>query len=206
MFFFFLERTEVVDSVSGTTIPLKNLAADWYGQCCSLTEETDAMWRIYSPDRKKSPGVKVSTTIRQIFDNLKAVGSSAPALQFFMGRVNYRTENEIVTLMSHLTFTDIAIGGQGDQFAGLLCMKREAFLHENEVRLLFQDIPSAKRGLGGVFTYPLDPNAVFHELVLDPRLDAGDVSGMTATLKAAGCVLPITQSALYQTPQFVIPF
>lgn len=203
---FFLQRTAVIDSVSGTAIPLENLASDWYGQCWSLNEDTDAMWRIYSPNPKNSPGVKVGSTIRRIFDNLKSVGSSTPDLQFFMGRVNYRTEHEIVTLMGHLTFTDIAIGGQGDQFAELLCMKREAFRHENEVRLLFQDIPSSKRGSGGVFTYPLSPNVIFDDVVLDPRLDAASVTCMTTTLTAAGCGLPISQSSLYAAPTFVIPF
>lgn len=47
---FFLERTEVMDDVTSSTIPLKNLAVDWYGQCWSMNKDTDAMWRIYSAD------------------------------------------------------------------------------------------------------------------------------------------------------------
>ena len=57
---FFLQRTEVHDAESGTNIPLNNLAKDWYGQCWSLNPETDAMWRIYSPDPVKCPGCKSS--------------------------------------------------------------------------------------------------------------------------------------------------
>jgi hypothetical protein len=205
---FFLERTEVMDDASGTTIPLKNLAEDWYGQCWSLNEETDAMWRIYSPDPVKKVGVKVSTTIRRLFENLKHAGSSAPSLQFFVGRITYLSQPDIVKLMQNLTFADIAAGSQGDKFAALLCIKREAFRHECEVRLLFQDVvfSGARRGAGGVFQYALDPHSVFNDVVLDPRLSDVDASALRRNLQTAGCLLPIQQSQLYQTPRFVIPF
>lgn len=91
---FFLERTEVMDNVSGSAIPLKNLADDWYGQCWSLHDETDAMWRIYSSDFENNPGVKVQSTIRRLFDNLCQVSSSAPYLQYFIGKVKYFSEND----------------------------------------------------------------------------------------------------------------
>lgn len=203
---FFLERTEVMDPATGSKIPLKNLAADWYGQCWSTNEETDAMWRIYSPDPLTKPGVKVRTTIRKIFSNIKSSGSQAPYLQFFIGKVRYLSENDITKLMSHLTFMDIAIGGQGDHFAELLCLKRTAFQHESEIRLLFQDIDlPSKRGIGGVYKYSLDPNTLFDEAVLDPRLSDLDANKLQSDLVSAGCSLSIRRSDLYQVPGFVIP-
>ncbi len=205
---FFLERTEVFDTISRAPIPLKNLAQDWYGQCWSFNEETDAMWRIYSPDPKARIGVKVSTTIRRLFQNLQSVGSSAPDLQFFVGRVAYLTQQEITNLMQDLTFSDVTIGGRGDKFANLLCIKREAFSHENEVRLIFQDIDlnKPKHGSNGVFRYKVDPNTLFDEVKLDPRLTDDLALRLEAKLKAIGCNLPIEKSLLYQTPEFVIPF
>src|SRR5665213_451263 len=61
---FFLSRTAVQD-ISGS-IRLENLASDWYGQCWSFYEETDAMWRIYSPttQRIEHTGVTVKSSIR----------------------------------------------------------------------------------------------------------------------------------------------
>lgn len=205
---FFLERTEVLDSVSGVPIPLKNLAQDWYGQCWSFNQDTDAMWRIYSPDSQAKVGVKVATTPRRLFQNLKLVGSAAPYLQFFIGKISYLMEQQITKLMQGLTFSDVALGGQGDKFAHLLCIKREAFQHENEVRLIFQDIENSgsKRGANGVFKYRLDPNVLFDEVVLDPRLKDADVATIVSKLKAANCKLQIAQSPLYQAPRFVIPF
>jgi hypothetical protein len=200
---FFLEATEVVDSSTGGTISLKNLAADWYGQCWSTQAESDAMWRIYSPDPNK-PGVKVKTTVRKLFDNLKTVSSTAPYLQFFVGRVDYKTEAEIGDLMGKLTFLDVSSGGQGDKFADLLCIKREAFQHEHEVRLLFQDL-DPKCGADKLFKYKLDANIVFEEVVLDPRLKAPEAEALKSKLLSAGCPPSIRHSTLYRAPHFVIP-
>ncbi len=200
---FFLQRTEVMDDASGMTIPLTNLAADWYGQCWSLNEETDAMWRIYSPNPTKRRGVKVKTTIRRLLQNLLRAGSPAPYLQFFVGLIEYRRQEEIVDLMRRLTFMDSAAGGGGHNFASLMCIKREAFDHEREVRLLFQDMDT-KRATGGLFRYALDPHALFDEVVLDPRLNDSAALRLKKKLQKAGCRLPIKPSALYQAPRFVI--
>ncbi len=200
---FFLERTEIMDNATGGTIPLRNLAVDWYGQCWSLNADTDAMWRIYSPNPGVASGVKVRTTIRKLFANLKATGSVAPYLQFFVGKVEYLEESDILDLMARLTFTDVMMGGQGDRFAGLLCIKRTAFRYEAELRLLFQDI-DPKRGASGAFQFSLDANSVFEEVVLDPRLNDNDAAALTTQLQSAGCALPISRSPLYQSPRFVI--
>ncbi len=208
---FFLEATEVMDHQTGPPIPLKNLAADWYGQCWSIRADSDAMWRIYSADPNKvgadrcKVGVQVKTTVRKLFDNLKGASSTAPCLQFFIGSVAYKTEVEITAMMKTLTFLDVSIGGQGDKFADLLCIKREAFKHEEEVRLLFQDI-DPRRGVDKCFKYKLDANTVFEEVMLDPRLkDAAAIKGVEAELQSVKCTLPIQQSTLYRAPHFVIP-
>ena len=90
--------------------------------------------------------------------------------------------------MGDLTLLDVTIGGQGEKFADLLCIKREAFEHEKEVRLLFQDL-DPKRGAGALFRYKLNANCVFEEVVLDPRLKDGDASALKSKLLSAGCTL-----------------
>ena len=146
--------------------------------------------------------------MRRLFDNLKRAGSPAPYLQFFIGKIVYGSEAEIEALMRDLTFADVAMGGLGDKFARLLCVKREAFRHEEEVRLLFQDADfdgAPRRGVDGVFAYPLDPHAVFDEVILDPRLEEDRAINVKKRLATAGCRLPVEQSALYRAPHFVIP-
>jgi hypothetical protein len=201
---FFLKRTRV-DPGDGRLADLESLARDWYGQCWNSRSDNDAMWRIYSvDDTGGDAGIQVKTTIRKLFENLKKAGSPTPALQFFVGRVAYMSQDEIVAKMSALTFMDIAIGGQGGGFADLLCVKREAFSHESEVRILFQDL-EPRRGLDQTFLYPLDPNALFEEIVLDPRLEDGEVKSLETELRAAGCGISIRQSDLYKVPEFIIP-
>ena len=51
---------------NGEEISIESIAENWYGQCWTLNEDTDAMWRIYSHDKE---GVKVRTTIRKLFDS-----------------------------------------------------------------------------------------------------------------------------------------
>lgn len=204
---FFLARTSVQDNVSGAAIPLANLAADWYGQCWSRHDETDAMWRIYSPDPLCKPGVKARSTVRRLFDNLKNAATPGVALylQCFVGKIRYESEQNIRSLMSGMTFSAGVMGGQGDRLASLLCIKRDAFAHENEVRLMFHDTAS-NRGVDGVFTLDVDTHQLFDEVVLDPRLDDFGEDYIKARLAAAGNRLPVRRSDLYRTPSFTIPF
>jgi len=83
-------------------------------------------------------------------------------------------------------------------------VKREAFEHENEIRLLFQDI-DPKRGAAGVAQFDLDVNKVCDEVVLDPRLADYEAAATETEIKAAGCTLPISRSTLYRVPNFRIP-
>jgi hypothetical protein len=197
---FFLTRTQV--AVNGDLADLKTVARDWYGQCWTTNSNTDAMWRIYSPNQT---GIQAKTTIRKLFKNLRSVPSETPQLQFFVGRVEYMCQAEITALLNTLTFYDAASGGQGHSFAKLLCIKREAFRHEAEIRILFQDIDDPPQGVNGIFVYPLDANAVFDEIVLDPRLQDAAATELESELRAAGCTTPIQRSDLYTAPHFVIP-
>lgn len=193
---FFL-RSEVT-GLDGEKISIENLAENWYGQCWTLNADTDAMWRIYSPDKD---GIKVKTTVRKLFDNFYDVHDTFADLKYLIGRVQYKTEAEIVKLMERSTFTGIVLGGQATGFARLLCIKREAFEHESEVRLLFQDL-DPKRARGAATRFKFDVNTVCDEVALDPRLDQTEFDAMEAEIKSAGCTLPVSQSTLYRAPKF----
>src|SRR3954451_12475071 len=190
-----------VKGENGENISMANIAAGWYGQCWTYNVDTDAMWRIYSSDKK---GVKVKTTVRKLFNSLYDAGDGFATLKFFVGKVSYLTESEIKNFMSQITFWQIARGGQGDKFAKLLCIKREAFHHENEVRLLYQDVESQMIVNSGAASFKFEVNSILDEIVLDPRLDSTEVKLMETELKNAGCTVPIAQSTLYRVPKFEI--
>jgi len=66
-----------------------------YGQCWTLHRESDAMWRIYSPDKN---GVKVRTTIKKLFESLyNAIPSRLRDVSCFIGKVEYFKKEDIDT-------------------------------------------------------------------------------------------------------------
>ena len=195
---FFL-RSQVAGP-NGEKISMSSIAADWYGQCWTFNDDTDAMWRIYSHGKD---GIKVKTTVRKLFESFYDDGDPFATLKFFLGKVSYHTEAEIALFMNRITFQDIAFGGQATTFAELLCIKREAFSHENEVRLLFQDT-DPKRGNSGVAQFDLNVNTVFDHIVIDPRLSDVNAGTLVTEIKCAGCTLPIARSTLYRVPVFKI--
>jgi len=83
-------------------------------------------------------------------------------------------------------------------------MKREAFAHEAEVRLLFQDASEPRRGSNGVAAFHLESNDVLNDVLLDPRLSKTDAAALSDRLTKAGCKIPISQSTLYQPLNAVI--
>jgi hypothetical protein len=194
---FFLRAT--VTTPAGERGSMETLASAWYGQCWTYNADTDAMWRIYSHDKD---GIKVRTTVEKLFASFYDSSDHFASLKYFCGKVDYLTEAAITQFTGNITFQDVALGGRADKFARLLC-KREAFNHENEVRLLFQDL-DPRRGVNGVTQFNFDVHMVCDEVVLDPRLTDQAAAALEAKIIAAGCTLPISRSNLYRSPSFTI--
>ena len=99
--------------------------------------------------------------------------------------------------------TILALGGQADNFARTLCIKRPEFDHEQEVRLLFHD--AQKQHTGEKFiAFKLDHSSVLDEVVIDPRMPEEEFEEVKDELMGNGCVAPITQSTLYKISKFII--
>jgi hypothetical protein len=196
---FFLANT-LLKGNGGELGDMQSLAKDWYGQCWTFNDESDAIWRIYSPNKD---GIKVAVRLGDLLDDL-AKSVVQPSLQAFAGRVLYWTENEISSHMSNQNFTTLTMGGQNDCFAELLCIKREAFKHEEELRLLFCDIKS-NIGQNGVYSYPFNVNTRLSEAVIDPRLSQQEADTLVNALNNKGLTVPTQRSTLYDAPRFTIP-
>jgi len=165
-----LYNITVVDGGTGAAVSVESLRSCLYGQSWTLTEESDALWRIYSDDKR---GVRVATTLGKLLEALwdGCGGSdSLKALKCFLGKVNYLTEEDFQN----------SFGDGGQMLSGILdnsgrapvdslLMKREAFSHENEVRLIYQETETSIDH-GDVWFFPVDPAELFDELCFDPRL------------------------------------
>ena len=136
----------------------------FYGQCWSLIDESDAMWRIYSPDKM---GIKVKTTMNKLFNSLLN-SSETTSGDSFIGKVKYIDSELLRERLEDKSWLHLEAISYHGQAASLL-FKRLEFTHEHEVRLLFLD----HRGVSGTtFQYSIDPLELFDEIQFDPRISS----------------------------------
>lgn len=185
-------------------VGIELLFRNFYGQCWTLNPESDAMWRIYSPNKD---GARVKTTVGRLFRSIYNPNNTFATMSYFIGSVCYKTEDEIRKIFedpnnaSGLTFDQT---GRGQALPFFI--KREAFSHEQEVRLLFRFNEEGNKEQRSEEFWPFDinPNDLFDEVTFDPRMSDGDVRNLTNSLRSSGFAKPINQSILYQVPNLKI--
>ena len=178
----------------------------FYGQCWSLTKESDAMWRIYSLDKN---GVKVKTTIRKLFTPLFQAGGehrkmngNVYNLSSFVGKVKYQGTKKLIEMlndkerMSNKIF-DQSGWGQASSFY----FKRWAFRHENEVRIMFNKHDGHNADL---FKFEVNPSDLIDEIVFDPRMNVDDYEQKNSEIRSWGYQKNVIQSGLYKIREFRI--
>jgi hypothetical protein len=163
-----------------------------YGQCWSLHKETDLMWRAYSPNRD---AVKLKTTIGSLLSSLYSQSGRYRDISCFIGKVRYLPKKDIPKVFSEANIFD----SSGRDIAATLLVKRWAFRGEKEVRLIY--FHNGTPNIGDVYTYPIDPNALFDEAVLDPRMNEDEGANWRSQIQSAGFRNRIFQSDLYKPPQ-----
>lgn len=121
-----------------------------YGQCWSKNGDSDAMWRIYSPNKD---GIMLQTTVKRLVDSINLDDSLIAPVIYFNDLQEGLSELDEKPYEAHL--------------AGAL-LKRKAFIHEEEVRLLL--MPS---GNGDKMYYEVDveTNILIENIILDPRCE-----------------------------------
>lgn len=133
--------TDMTGSIQGVIVNYMKLwTARWlcYGQCWSKTAETDAMWRIYSYDKK---AIRIETDAANIQDVL-AASVEDTHYSIVVDDVQYDLDTDIdLTSQAKLlkTFPRVV-----EPFFH----KREAFKHENEKRIILFDTEFAAMAAG----------------------------------------------------------
>ncbi len=174
----------------------------FFGQCWTLHTASDAMWRIYSP---KGNAVRIRTTVNALASSLANTCGGWAHIEAFIGKVKYLPNKRLVAYANSV-FTNTSIPSSR-LFAETLLIKRPAFKHEREVRLLFHphDETIAKNDL---HSYDFDPHAVISQIMIDPRLPKADADALKKRIqKRTKYKGSIKRSLLYAAPhEFVIPF
>jgi hypothetical protein len=174
----------------------------FYGQCWTLHSASDAMWRIYSP---KKEAVRIRSTIRGLANSLSRTLGNWAHLKAFIGKVRYLPNKQLIAYANSV-FRGVWIPSS-KLFADTLLVKRPAFKHEREVRLLFfqhdENLATCNR-----FAYPVDPHTFVDQIMIDPRMSEKEYGELKAKVQGeTGYRGPIKRSLLYAAPPaMVLPF
>lgn len=169
---------------------------DFYGQCWTLLTTSDAMWRIYSP---KARSVRIRTTVGKLGDSLSAGLDEWAHVQTFIGKVRYLSDRALLNFAENV-FAD---GLNPPALAETLLVKRKAFIHEKEVRLLYFE--KSNNSAGNLFRYSVDPHALIDQIMIDPRLPADKVANLKIEIRDnTGFTGAIKRSLLYAPPKDMI--
>lgn len=141
-------------------IPTVWLSEMFYGQCWTGKKSSDAMWRIYSPDKK---GVRIRTRIGKIMDILRIEQSC------FFGKVEYlpqsKIEKDLLSLNGKISVNELSYLMLESQF-----IKRNSFSHESEYRLI-KMCKWNQEGSEPIQKITIDPYSFIENVYFDPRAD-----------------------------------
>ncbi len=96
-----------------------------YGQCWTLNTNSDAMWRIYSPDTR---GIRIRTTVRKLLESLYYSGLKKPDKFCVVGKVRYLGEKALRRFANGI-YKNGSL--EKDNLFRTLLVKRPAFRHES---------------------------------------------------------------------------
>jgi len=208
-------------------VDLCNLREKMYGQCWMLCSDSEAMWKLYSfpselPRRwfhravykfnrflnglpHKQEGVKVRTTARKLFTGFFKDSEQFCDLCYFIGRVHYMPQPEVETLLRDKdVVTGLVLDGTGRGHARSLLFKRDSFSHEQEVRLIYAANDKSFDTTRPLYLCDVEPNALFDEVVLDPRLAKDERDDTISRVRSWGYRGPVNQSQLNVPPHFIV--
>jgi hypothetical protein len=169
---------------------------EFYGQCWTLQSASDAMWRIYSPARN---AVRLRSTVRKLAGSLwTRCGKWAPH-EVFIGKVRYLPSRPLEEFAKGILRSE---GGDLSVrlFAKTLLVKRPAFKHEREIRLIFRPHDGTDAG-NDLFSYGVDLHELVDQIMIDPRMPENDGRALKQELASrTGFKGKILRSLLYAAP------
>jgi hypothetical protein len=175
-----LSKIPTVDEEGKPNPPLYSFYQYIFGQCWSLVQESDAMWRIYSPSRT---GVQIASSV----EKFKLIGGINRS---YIGKVVYfETVSDLLEkTSSHKSPFDEAL------------FKRIAFEHEREVRFLTHgDFLNRIDPKLTHISLPVDPSIFIESVTIDPRADDWHVDTIVRYCERIGLDVKPVKSSLYES-------
>lgn len=147
------------------------------GTCWTRKSVSDAIWRIYSHDKK---AVRIKSTPEILFRHIAKGLQDYPNSQLFIGKVEYLTTKQIKEKAKKFT-RGVISGDSGKSVAESLLFKRKSFSHEEEVRVLVIDQDDISKD--GVLGISVDPHEIILSVLIDSRAPSELVDVYTNYLK-----------------------
>jgi hypothetical protein len=166
-----------------------------HGSCWTRKSVSDALWRIYSPDKLS---VRIGSTPRLLGAALEAALTKYPRSKWFIGRVQYLPQGSIVRNAAALAKRILQDKSETAAACSVL-LKRRSFAHEDEVRVLVID--RHLKSKGGILKVKIDPHKIVRSVMIDSRAPK-EVSEMYSThlREQLGFRGRISKSTLYDLP------
>lgn len=186
-------KTKVLFNESDISSSLEEITTRLYGQCWTLSPESDALWRIYSSENK---GVRISTTLRKLYELTSYSESINDSI--CIGRVNYQSIVEIedsVKSCKHFTSMNSTF------FFNSTLIKRNEFIHENEVRIIYSAGLDFKHDFKH---YEIIPSSLIDSILLDPRISKRYEDLYRAAINSMGYENEVKKSRLYEFEKLTI--
>lgn len=171
-------------------VSVENIAKSLYGMSWSMQEETDSLWRIYSPDKLS---IRITTTVETL---VETIASEDNKWSSWYGEVEYNTVEDIDKWLDnclHVADLDQFVEKLGESFF----IKRKAFEAEKEFRVVV-NYYDKKFPISSFVCFRIDPKAFISSYITDPRLNSYEHEAVKAALVNAGADKKyISRSKLY---------
>jgi len=134
-----------------------------HGSCWTKKTVSDAMWRIYSPDKIS---VRIKSTPEKIGIALKNALTKYEYSSWYIGKVQYFSQKNVE--LKALDFANKFLKSSYDKTAAeALLIKRSSFSHEKEVRVLVVDRNNKSKN--GILKIKVDPHQLIDSILIDSR-------------------------------------
>ena len=165
----------------------------FFGSCWTKKNSSNAMWRIYSPDKS---AVRIRTTPKLLGDAIQqALGPASKSIAF-IGKVQYLSQAMISEKAESLAIATLSTQSELAAAKSLL-IKRSSFSHEEEVRILLVDRSFNEK----VLPISIDPHNVIQSVMIDSRAPIELIDVYKKYLKdTLGFKGRVSKSTLYDHP------
>ncbi len=184
---------------NGEKISLSGIMKKFYGQCWTLEDENDGMWRIYAPYKN---GVIIQTTVKKLLEAIWDSDDINADRKCFIGKVLYEDEKEIKDIFENIYDNINTIIDPTNYLQALtFFVKRKEFANEKEVRIIYRS--DVERDIQ---RFSVEPDALIDKVIFDPRMSDNLCKLYHGLIQSLGFKGQIRQSTLYTPPDINITF